>query len=311
MPTNFIVPGEWLTLANKLEDVAACVRDYVLLPSAPWPDSPRAREVAQENDFAALPFAHPMAEVQTAALHALSSSADHLTAFAAITRTPQTVFALLTVLRTQLVGASLASYLSDPAVDVRERVRRVMNSELQARTEQMRLLVGGGSVLRHSEFERLNSSRHQITDAARVLGYLVGSPPRVNTRGWPNDCWIGGKGDEPPGDAELVSLVMDGAQASPGQSLGRTTYRYLCATAHVQRHGLLGFISTNQSSATEEDGVVSTAITLDGSRLILFAAMAVGALTMAMRHCCAHYGWSPRRWARISLPLLEELQPQL
>lgn len=45
--------------ADELNQVAATVRDYVRMESTPWPASLSAREQAQEQDVAALPFTHP------------------------------------------------------------------------------------------------------------------------------------------------------------------------------------------------------------------------------------------------------------
>lgn len=120
--------------------MAATVGAYSELDPSPWPDSISSRERAREQEFEPLPFEHPMAHVQLAPLQYLAVSQDHLTAIAAVVRTTGTVMAPLTLQRTQLIAAGWASYIADPSIEARERVRRTMNAYLESTTEQMRMV---------------------------------------------------------------------------------------------------------------------------------------------------------------------------
>lgn len=161
------VPAVFGQMADRLEAVAAAVREYISLKHRPWPDSVTAREEVQERDFTALPFTHPMAALRLSPMPYLGSSQDHLVAMAAAVRAPHTAIAWLTLLRTQLVGAASAAYLLD-RVDVRERMRRYLNLELRSLTEELSLVAG-----EQSEVTRIAERRRAIKRGAKELGWTV------------------------------------------------------------------------------------------------------------------------------------------
>jgi len=169
-------------MAERIDQVAATVRGYLRTDPAPWPISISAREQAQEQDFKALPFAHPMKHVQLAPLQYLGTAQDHLTAIAAVTRTPLTVMAHLTLMRTQIVATANAAYLANPQIDMRERVRRVLNDYLDSTTEQMRL-IGCRAAEDKAEFNRLEQRRRDVVRGAKQLGWRATSPeaPQAQT----------------------------------------------------------------------------------------------------------------------------------
>jgi hypothetical protein len=75
-------------------------------------------------------------------LLAAASAAEHLAAVGTVLRGRNAVFAPYTVTRAAAEAAAMAVYLTDPAIDGLERVRRNMNYRLDALCEQIRL-VGG------------------------------------------------------------------------------------------------------------------------------------------------------------------------
>jgi hypothetical protein len=298
--TDFSVPAEWVQLADRLDEVASVVRDYIELEEKPWPESISSRERACEADYAALPLDHPIVHTLLMPRQYLGSSEDHLVAIAAAIRTPRTVMATLTLLRTQVVGAAYAVYLADPRIDQRERVRRAMNVYLDSTTEQMRLIGPRDA----NEYDQLAERRRQVTVAARALGWTVNRPASSRS-GWPKDWWIG---TTPPTEMAMVEAMLGDVVSQ--DRLGHTLYRYLCSVSHVQPHGLLSFIDRERSVSRGDGSAVAT-VGMDGRLLMTLALVATGSLTIAMDKCVALYGWPPAMWRGKVLPILNDLRTGL
>jgi len=298
------VPPEWLPVAAQLGQVATAVGAYLQLDPSPWPDSISSREKAREQEFDALPFEYPMAHVHLAPLQYLAVSQDHLTAIAAVVRTPGTVMALLTLQRTQLVATGWASYLADPSIDVRERVRRAMNGYLESTTEQMRL-VGREDEVSARGFDQLNHRRQEVIRGAKQLGWHATTPQSPKRKAWPEVWWIG---DKPPTEmAVLDSLLGD---ASLNDRIGYTLYRHLSGTSHARPHALLWFVDREQV-LSRGDGSALAPIRMDGRMLATLAMTSVVALTIAMDRCVGLYGWPPHRWKQEVVPILNDLRSAL
>jgi hypothetical protein len=298
--SDFTVPAEWRHLADRLDQVASTVRDHLELDEKPWPESISAREQACERDFAALPLEHPVVHTLLMPRQFLGSSQDHLVAMAAAIRTPMTVMATLTLLRTQVVGAAYPVYLADPGIGQRERVRRAMNVYLDSTTEQMRLIGHDDT----DEYDRLAERRRQIAVGARALGWTV-NRPEAGRSGWPKDWWIGTR---PPTEMALVESML-GDVASEDR-VGHTLYRYLCSVSHVQPHGLLSFID-RERSVSRSDGSALAAVGMDGRLLMTLALLATGSLTIAMDKCVGLYGWPPEAWRETVVPFFNDLRSAL
>lgn len=306
MTTDSSVPSEWLELAEQLDRVAAAVRHYLTLDPKPWPDSICSRERAREDEFADLPFDHPVVYTELAPLQYLGSAQDHLIALAATIRTPRTVMASFVLLRTLIVGAAYAAYIADPKIDLRERVRRAMNAYLDSTTEQMRLMSDETDPAELAEFTRLQERRRDLAAGARTLGWSVNRPEASKAAGgWPKDWWIG---DKPLTEMRLLGNILDGFEASDGPS--RALYRWLSASSHVQPHALLAFV--NRAHTTSRgDGSALAAIGMDGQLLVLLGLTATGALTIAMDRCVGLYGWPQERWQTEVIPIFRGLRSAL
>lgn len=300
---EYAPPREFVELARRLDLVAAAVHDYKITAAAPWPDSVSAREFAEERDFRALPRKHPMVDTHLAPRQYLGSAADHLTAFAAVIRAPHTVMALLTLLRTQIVGTAYAAYVAEPEIGARERVRRWLNIHLDSLTEQMRL-IGRGDAESAQHYDELEQRRRDIKSGAHRLGWTVAGNDTPKSKGWPADWCI-----KPcPTEMELVENLLSGVEA-PGKA-GKTLYRFLSATTHAQPHALLAVIDPG-TARSHGDGSAIVSTRLDGHSLLVWAMVATGGLTVAMDKCCRLYGWPPDTWIRDVVPFFTDLRTQL
>lgn len=300
---EYPVPDTYVQLAASLDVVAATVRRYVDMKPKPWPDSISARELAQQNDFAALPFSHPMKHTQLAPLHYLGSAQDHLTAMAAAIRTPMTVTATLTLLRTVMVGAGYAAYLADPSITAAERVRRTMNCYLESTTEQMRL-VGRRDAESQAEYDRLEQRRRDVKSGARQLGWVVAGNETPRQKAWPTEWSIAPK----PTEMKLVDELV--ADVASTERLGHTLYRYLSAATHVQPHALLGLID-RERSVSLGDGSAMASVGMDGRQLCTLVLAAVGGLTVAIDRCVGLYGWPVEPWRQDVVPFFQQVRDEL
>lgn len=292
---------EYITTGLRL--TAKTVRDYVLIDPLPWPNSISAREEQQADQFAALPLSHPMKHTLLLPLQYLSSSADHLTAAAAIIDAPDTIMALFTVLRTQVAGASYAAFVGDPTIGFKERVRRMLNVELESRTEQMRL-IGRTSPERIDHYDRLDQERKNIKSAAAKLGWKVVGEDTPKDKAWPKDWFV------TPQDKEMnvVKALLQEQDVPNGANV--TMYRYLSGVTHVQPHGLRSLI-IREHSVTNGDGSALAAIGVTAQALLTLGLASVGALSVAMDRCAALYGWPVEPWQRDVVPFLSDVRTKL
>jgi hypothetical protein len=292
------VPAVFGQMADRLERVAAAVRDYMNVKHKQWPDSVAAREEVQEREFTALPFTHPMAALRLSPMPYLGSSQDHLVAIAAAVRAPHTAIAWLTLLRTQLVGAATAAYLLD-RVDVRERMRRYLNLELRSLTEEPSLVAGD-----QAEVTRIDDRRQRIKRGARALGWTVaGNDTKL---GRPPQLW---KIEPALNEMQLLDWLLRD-MTDPTDHSVRTQYRFLSAMTHVQTHGFASLLN-REVTVFHGDGTASAAVAMDGRMLVTMAFSAVTALTMAIDRGITYYGWSPAVWQAKVIPLVAELRAEL
>jgi hypothetical protein len=296
-------PSVFVGVADRLDLVAGAVRDYITTDVAPWPHSISSRESAEERDYLALPRQHPMIDTQLAPRHYLGSSADHLTAFAATIRAPQSVMALPTLLRTQVVGAAYAAYLAVPEIGTRERVRRWVNTHLDSLTEQMRL-IGRADAESAAQYDELEERRRKMKAGARELGWTVVGNDTPKQKAWPTAWYINPR----PTEMDLVDQLLSGVDAP--KSVGKTLYRFLSASSHVQPHALLALIS-RENTVSHGDGSATASLALSGSLLLTYTMVATAGLTIAMDRCLSLYGWPLERWQREVVPFANEIRSQL
>lgn len=254
-------------------------------------------DIAGEPAYQQFPFAHPMTEVMLQPIRYLGYAEDHLVALAGVIRAPGTILATFTLLRTLLVSAAFARFLSDPKVDTRERFRRGMNVQLETLTERMRM-VGRSDPTWTEDQEK----RQRIVGAARQAKWSVKAPSPGAA--WPRDWVI----EPAPSPGVLIDALL--SDADDGRKLGQFFYRLMSAMSHAQLHGLLTMMDRS-GAVSHGDGTASVPIRMDLQTLRLLAIAAVGGLTMAMDNCVAYYGWTPDSWQTRVMPVFQGLRNQL
>jgi hypothetical protein len=152
-------------LADSLAGFASAFRE--VLKGNQWsaPGSPATAE-AEGEPFAGEWGAFPSRDVLATVLLAAASATDHLAAGGSVLRGRNAVFAPYTVTRAAAEAAAMAVYLTDPAIDGRERVRRNVNFRLDAFCEQIRLV--GGFQLLALEQRRAGDLRLEV----QIRGFL-------------------------------------------------------------------------------------------------------------------------------------------
>jgi len=217
-------------LADSLSRFASAFREVLKGDQWPAPGSPAATE-AEGEPFAGEWGAFPSRDILATILLAAASAADHLVAVGSVLRGRNAVFAPYTVMRAAAEAAAVAVYLTDPAIDGQERVRRNMNYRLDALCEQIRLVgafqdddaarMADRNRQRLGDFERAarrHGFRFRRMDGPRQSAYLDSRLPSA---------------------MELVDLAMD--KNVPG--LGVAYQRHLSSVAHTKLHGLTRFLT--------------------------------------------------------------------
>jgi len=215
-------------LADSLSRFASAFREVLKGNQSPTPGSPAATEAGGEP-FAGEWGAFPSRDILATILLAAASAADHLVAVGSVLRGRNAVFAPYTVMRAAAEAAAVAVYLTDPAIDGRERVRRNMNCRLDALCEQIRLV----GVFQDDDAARMaDRNRQRLGDferAARRHGF------RFRRMDGPRQSAY--LDNRLPSAMELVDLAMD--KNVPG--LGVAYQRHLSSVAHTKLHGLTRF----------------------------------------------------------------------
>lgn len=196
----------------------------------------------------------PVAGRPGAILLAAAVAADHLAAVGSVIRGRNAVFAPYTVMRAAAEAAAMAVYLTDPAIDGRERVRRNMNYRLYACCEQIRLVgafndddaarMADRNRQRLTDFERAaqrHSFRFRRMDGPRKPAYLDSRLPSA---------------------MELVDLAVD--KNVPG--LGVACQRHLSSVAHAKLHGMTRFLTPLAGTPPE---AARTSINISAAKIAL------------------------------------------
>lgn len=292
------VPDIYLRIADQLSLVASTLATYMRTDPKPWPECVAARERVREQEFAELPYEHPVAHAHVAPIQYLTSSQDHLQALAAALRTPDVVLALLTLLRTQLVAAAFAIHLTDPLIGLRERIRRSLNADLQSLTEKM-FLAGRGDAEAVAWYDDLERRRVEIKAAAHKLGWVVKGEQTPKRTARPK-VW----GIEPI--ATEMGLI-DAIFADNDDKIGLTLYRLLSASSHAQPHGL-AFLIDRDNVTSLGDGTAFGRAALSHEMATMFALSATTAVTLAVSNGVQFYGWPAEQWKTTVVPIVDELR---
>lgn len=199
------------------------------------------------------------------------SASDHMLSLAdSLESTITGAFVSFTTGRGVLEAAGRAWYLTDPAVDLRERVRRYMNEKLWSINESRRFLAG-----LQSDSDKLDEIEGAIRRTAESKGYAV----RNSRNGWQLD-------DERPSVVELCNLVLATPSGTP--EFGSATYRFLSASAHGGEAGLAGHLEH-----ADDTQITVVKRSESHARYLLWPVTAYASMGDRFLR---HYGWDITHW---------------
>ena len=217
-------------LADSLAGFAAAFRGVLKGNQWPAPGSPAAAE-AEGEPFAGEWGTFPSRDVLATVLLAAASAADHLAAAGSVLRGRNAVFAPYTVTRAAAEAAAMAVYLTDPAIDGRERVRRNMNYRLDALCEQIRLV---GGFQDYDAARMADRNRERLGDFERAAQRHGFRFRRMN--GPRQSAYLDSR---LPSAMALVDLAVD----KNVSGVGVAYQRHLSSVAHAKLHGLTRFLT--------------------------------------------------------------------
>jgi hypothetical protein len=290
-------PDGWEPLSEQLDQIAETLRWY-LNQSPHWStDSLAEAQLQMDADYQDLPFQSPVTTALLRPLAPLGHAQDHLVALSAVIRAPDTILSILTLLRTFLVACGRAHYLADPAITVRERVRRCVNAELDTATAMMNFADRSGPV-----FAGFEQKRRDLMKGARALRFHGSNPePRKGAKHFP--AWY--VGDKPPSDMARMDMLSGSVP-----TLGADVFRLLSASAHAQEHALYQCLRSDMVRPSGP-GYSSVAVGLSGERLLMWLVVAGLALQETMERCQQLYKWDRLRWNSAARPYLVDWHAQL
>lgn len=212
-------------LARSLEKTATDLSELINGYGGTYtPTSPAAKECSTEQ----YPGAWGQQPGHSGIVAAILSTAvciDHIRATAILIDSRVAVASLHTVARGAVEAVSKAYYLTDPAIDQRERVRRSINMRLHGMHEDIARLRTLDSP--DAEIDRLTSRIAAFKGTAIAHGFAFHpangyKPPYLETA-----------------DPSATNLV----KACVGHdSLGKHYYQSLSAIAHSNNHGILSLL---------------------------------------------------------------------
>lgn len=276
-----------MKLSNQLDRIADNL-ERLLSEDRPYSDTSVAKaENDREAEFAPFGYQRPAVEAMTRIRQAMGFAHDHTVATAVILRTPSAIFSMLTVIRTLLVGASQAYYLTDPAIDFKERLRRNANLQLAQLAEAMNL-AGAGTTL----YDQYDALRRSVIRDAKRFGFhtTAPEPKKAATYVPPDNWWIGTR---PPTEMALLDGPLD---AGPDRQFGREIYRVLSATSHAQAHSVMLQVMRESIGEPDGSGFQTVAIGLTSQQTFLWLIGVGVALNASVCRVGGFLGWDLTHW---------------
>jgi hypothetical protein len=248
--------------------------------------SPAAAECANEP-FAAEWGAAPGQSVIGHAFLCANSCVDHLAAAAILIKSRSVTTSLYTVMRGASEAAAIASYILDPNIDARERVRRTINCRLDGLNEQIAML---------KPFE---DQPDMATVKAGLQGTVASIEKSSRTHGFTFHKANGYKAaylDERL--PTIMKLIDDCAGDVPQQ--GASHYRVMSGVAHAGAHGLTRLLV---SGVVPGSGTVQTNVSAETMALDLFAGPLCA--STVVEYLLPYLGWDPERMKPAVVGMLE------
>ena len=281
-------------LANCLDALHDDLRSLIHEKRNYVPGSPAAVDCEGE------PFAAEWGKVpaQSAIGHALlctNSCLDHLAAAAVLIRSHRVSTSLYTVMRGASEAAAIASYVLDPAIDARERLRRSMNCRLDGLCEQIAMVEPFADKPAAAAIKaRLQAGVAEIERSARTFGFTFHKAKKYSP------AYLG---DRPPG---ITTLIDNSACDAPG--VGAGLYRVMSGVAHAGVHGLIRLTMPSvPEGAVGADGSDRRVMQLNLSAETLARDLFVGPLcaSTVVEYLLPYLGWDLERLKPAVVGMLE------
>jgi hypothetical protein len=248
-------------LARSLQKVHLAFWDLLRRDTHPAPGSPAVTE-AEGEPYAGEWSQHPSMDVLGLALQAAVSAINHLGALGAVIEARSGPEPPYTVARATAEHAAAACYLTDPAIDRRERLRRGINRRLDGLCEQISLLGG----LKHPQ------ARAQAKlQADYTRGRIAAISRTAKEHGFPFHGMDGPGRPAYIGERPLSPMLLIDNCTPQEPGVGATYQRLLSAVAHAKPHGLARLLMPVPPSADPGERFTQINVTSDRLALELLA----------------------------------------
>jgi hypothetical protein len=289
------VPPEFAELAADIRVVVNLLNDYLRDGDVDVQSSVAHLEHAREVEFADDRITDPVRHIQVRAHHNLVAAIDHLGGAAACIDAENVALAIISLLRPIVVAAGTNYHLLDPSIDLRERLRRGWNLELESVREQLNAVE---KVEYPVEWEDLAHARFRYLAWAKSHGY---EQRKRDDRYGQRRYWLAdGEQENPPlSEIKLAEQVL--AALGDG-TMGKTVYRFTSSFIHTQAHAFTMFLPALDQYDAQTPHAVPLGISItDMTTWIMIVTLALH--TAAVR-CMSYFGWDPTRWVHVVHPIM-------
>jgi hypothetical protein len=279
------VPAEFITAANHVRRLAITVTRYLSLYRGIESGSLAADDLSHvEFDDT---WGRATLEVTLEGPRLAVLVADHLHAVSALTRDPNVVYAISSVIRPALSTCGTLYWIYEPGIGVHERVRRRGNVWLVSLAEQ-RNIAGRGHPGLESQIDDMKAS----ADRAGFDFHDPRSPRDRNEKA----CYLGTR---MPREQALIEAAMNASGNLAGS--GAFMHRMTSAVVHGQPHGVLAFMdSASKQPSRGGTSLVPTRVSLSNYALLVGSLLDV--VNAIMERLCNYYGWDADAWREVTMP---------
>ncbi|WP_147794794.1 hypothetical protein [Cellulomonas sp. Y8] len=296
------VPAEFRDVARHLRKMSTAISSYVHVDGALAAHGSPAHQDKQNSTFDGA-WGHPTARLAANVGGQLVGSADHLVGLAVLITEPRAVMSIASLVRPSVEQAAVTYWLYAPRIDVRDRVRRLTNLQLQSLTEQQNALM---SVAGHRD-QTAGATVLAIKSSAERLEFRWVRPKNRRARaGFLQTPHL----DEPlPTERFLFSDLFGEAGTDPDDIIGRVTQFLTSAVLHARPHGTTAFVLNVGPSS--DPTVASATLGLSAEMFANLIGAVVLANDIMMTRLIEHFGWRDGPWRRAVLPAYLAVRPLL
>ena len=247
------------------------------------------------NEKAASPHPESLVTAWSIATMLIESGGQHVSAFVKTITAPVEPIACLTCVRSMLESCALASWLLDPRIDARTRVRRVFAIRYEEMEQSRKYVqVTGGNNNHLKVIQELRDRVLKVEQDAQNLGYR-----RVVDKKGKRI----GIGEKMPSATEVIKLMLD----------EESKYRLLSAVAHGHNWAIreLSFSPVPKGGRRPDVGGVPVTMyekTVDVEKLAVFGLTMANAYAKPVWYKCNYAGWDKERLVGVLESTFDELR---